>query len=248
MADTDTRRHTMRAVLAESESADDTIRQWRDGQLSELRFGIGPLLAATIIPSLAEKYMKRKWPYSLRMHSASAAPLIRRLNDNRLDMVLAPSQLRLHQERLTQEVVMKDRLVIFAGAKSPLAKPNAVVTREKLENGNWLIAGARAGIHGTEEESFSFLGIEPKRIRMTISGDLLIPLHLLETTDALIALPERLTMAAGHINGARIVDFDFPKVRRDIALWMRKTDQNKTEFLHFRGALLDHLKASWQSG
>lgn len=237
-----------RAVLAESESADDAIRLWRDGQLSELRFGMGPLLAATIIPSLAEKYMKRKWPYSLRMHSASAAPLIRRLNDNRLDMVLAPSQLRLHQERLTQEVVMKDRLVIFAGAKSPLAKPNAVVTREKLENGNWLIAGARAGIHGTEEEIFSFLGIEPKRIRMTISGDLLIPLHLLETTDALIALPERLTMAAGHINGARIVDFDFPEVRRDIALWMRKTDQNKTEFLHFRGVLLEHLKASWQSG
>lgn len=231
-----------RAVLSESESADDAVRLWRDGQLSEIRLGLGPLLAATLLPQLTELYMRRKWPYRLRLHSASAAPLIRRLNDHRLDMALAPAQLRLHQERLVQEVVFKDRLKIFAGTKSPLSKPNAKVTRADLENGNWLIAGARAGIHGTEEEIFQYLGIEPKRIRMAISGDLQIPLHLLKTTDALIALPERLTNAAGDLGGARIIDFDFPEIRRDIALWMRKTDQNRTEYLHFRKVLLEYLE------
>ena len=176
-----------RAIRAEAEAADDALRQWREGLISELRLGVGPFLAATIIPGLVEKSLRGTWPYALRVLSASAAPLIRRLIDNRVDVVLAPSQLRLHEESLTQNVVFPDRLVIVAGAKSELAREGVVATKEKLERARWVIAGARAGIHGTESELFRFLGIEPRKQNISISGDLMIPLHLLKTSDAQVA-------------------------------------------------------------
>ncbi|MEM1298144.1 MAG: LysR family transcriptional regulator [Pseudomonadota bacterium] len=231
-----------RAILSESEQADDVVRQWREGMTTELRLGIGPLLAATFVPSLVARAMAERWPYTLKLTSASAAPLIRRLNDNRLDVVLAPAQLRLHQESLTQTVVFPDRLVIIAGARSKLARDGAEVTREALEQARWVISGARAGIHGTEMEIFRHLGIEPKRVNLSVSGDLMVPLHLLRTTDVLAALPERLFPLMGDQGGARILDADYPEIRRDIALWVRKTDQYRTEFLHFQQALEKHLK------
>ena len=230
-----------REILADVEAADDTIRQWRDGLNSELRLGVGPLLAATLIPSLVESSLRGQWPYALRIFSASAAPLIQRLIDNRVDVVLAPSQLRLHEESLAQTIVFPDRLVIVAGANSELARDKADVTKQKLESARWVIAGARAGIHGTESEIFRFLNIEPKNQNLSVSGDLMIPLHLLRTTDALVALPERLVGMLGDLGGARIVPTDFPEIRRDIALWVRKPEQHHTEIMHFSDRLTEHL-------
>lgn len=231
-----------RAILAEAEAADDTLRQWREGLMSELRLGVGPLLAATIIPGLVEKSLGSQWPYALRVVSASAGPLIQRLIDNRVDAVLAPSQLRLHEESLTQEIVFPDRLVIIAGARSELAREETIATRDKLESARWVIAGARAGIHGTESEIFQFLGIEPKRQNVSVSGDLMIPLHLLRTTDALVALPERLMSLFGDLGGARPISSEYQEIRRDIALWVRKSEQHRTEILHFSNRLAEHLK------
>lgn len=230
-----------RAILAEAEAANESHRQWQEGLMSELRLGVGPLLAATIIPGLAEKSLRGGWPYALRILCASAAPLIRRLIDKRIDAALAPSQLRLHEESLTQRVVFPDRLVIFAGARSELAREGVVATREKLAKARWVIAGARAGIHGTESEIFRFMNIEPRTQNISVTGDLMIPLHLLKTTEALVALPERLTRLLGDLGGARIVQSDFPDIRRDIALWVRKPEQHKTEILHFSENLRDHL-------
>lgn len=105
-----------------------------------------------------------------------------------------------------------------------------------------MIAGARAGIHGTESELFCFLGIEPRKQNISISGDLMIPLHLLKTTDALVALPERLIGLLGDLGGARIVQSEFPEIRRDIALWVRKNEQHRIEFLHFSEQLGEHLQ------
>lgn len=231
-----------RAILAEAEAADGSIRQWKEGLISELQLGIGPFLAATIIPGLVEKSLRGNWPYALRVYSASAAPLIRRLIDKRVDVALAPSQLRLHEESLTQRVVFPDKLVIVAGSRSELAQDGVVATKEKLERARWIIAGARAGIHGTESELFNFLGIEPRKQNISISGDLMIPLHLLKSTDALVALPERLIGLLGDLNGARVVRSDHPEIRRDIALWVRKAEQHRTEILHFAERLDEHLR------
>ena len=231
-----------RTILAEAEAADDALRQWREGLISELRLGVGPFLAATLIPGLVETSFRGNWPYALRIFCASAVPLIRRLIDSRIDVALAPSQLRLHEESLTEEVVFPDRLVIVAGARSELARDGVVATKEKLEKARWVIAGARAGIHGTESELFTFLGIEPQKQNISVSGDLMIPLHLLKTTDALVALPERLIGLLGDMGGARVVHSDYPEIRRDIALWVRKSERHRTEILHFSGKLREHLR------
>ena len=119
-----------RAILAESAAADDALRHWREGIVSQLRIGVGPFLAATIIPGLVEKSLRGTWPYALFVLSASAAPLIRRLIDDRLDVVLAPSQLRLHEGSLAQKVVFPDRLVIVAGSRSELAREGVAATKE----------------------------------------------------------------------------------------------------------------------
>ena len=231
-----------RAVLAEAENADRALRDWREGRRLELNLGVGPLLAATVIPEFIQKAVQSRWPYKLKLSVASAAPLIERLNDGRLDVVLAPSQLRLHNEYLAQDTILPDRLIILAGRKSRLSKPGVRTTKSDLEDAKWIIAGARAGIHGTETDIFDRLGIKPRSVEFVISGDLLIPLHLLRTTDCLIVLPERLFLLLDDTDGVGMVQFDFDTVRRDIALWMRKSDQHKTDFLHFKQAVIEHFE------
>ena len=230
-----------RVIAGEARAADTALRQWREGLGSELRLGVGPLLAATIIPGLVEASFNEEWPYAIQIHSASAAPLIERLIEARLDVVLAPSQLRLHEKSLTWKVVFPDKLVIVAGARSELAQGGIVATKERLERARWIIAGAHAGIHGTESELFRYLGIEPRHQKVSVSGDLMIPVHLLKTSAALAALPGRLVRLLGDLNGARIIDADFPEIRRDIALWVRKQAQFRTEIIHFTRQLEHHL-------
>ncbi len=231
-----------RAVLTEAEAADEAIRQWREGLTSELRVGVGPLLAASFMPNLIKASLEQNWPYALRIQCTSAAPLIDKLIDHQLDIALAPAQLRLHEESLVQHIVFPDELVIVAGAKSELAQDGVIATKDKLEQARWVIAGARAGIHGTETEIFQFLGIEPKIQNISISGDLMIPMHLLRTTDALMALPKNLIGLFGDLGTAKIVQSEFPSIRRDIALWSRKIEQNRVDLLDFTARLEAYLK------
>ena len=231
-----------RAVLAESEAADEVVRQWREGLSSELRIGVGPLLAASFMPELVKASVEQNWPYALRIYCASAAPLIDKLINNQLDVALAPSQLSLHEESLVQSLIFPDELVIVAGAKSELAQTGAVATKEKLEQSNWVIAGAKAGIHGTEAEIFKSLGIQPKIQKTSISGDMMIPRYLLRSTDVLMVLPKNLLTISGGFGAAKIVETDFAPIRRDIALWMRKSDQFRVDLLNFAHRVEDHLR------
>ncbi|MXW87609.1 MAG: hypothetical protein F4Z55_17610 [Boseongicola sp. SB0667_bin_21] len=66
---------------------------------------------------------------------------------------------------------------------------------------------------------------------------------MLKTTDALVALPERLIGMLGDLGGARIVQSNFPEIRRDIALWVRKQEQHRIEILHFSERLEEHLQS-----
>lgn len=232
-----------RAVMAESERADGVLRDWSEGRKTELSLGVGPLLAATLIPPFVESAVRASWPYRLKLFVASAAPLIERLNGGQLDVVLAPSQLRLHHEHLAQETILPDRLVILAGRKSPLSKPGVKATKADLENARWMVAGARAGIHGTETEIFDRLQISPKHVELIVSGDLLTPMHILRTTDCLIALPEKLFGMLEDTEGIRVVEFEFEEVRRNIALWTRKSDQYKVDYLHLKEKITAYLGA-----
>lgn len=231
-----------RKILAETVQADDALRQWHDGLNAEIKLGIGPLLAATLMPRFLLGAFSGTWPYVVKVSTASAAPLIESLNAGELDIVLAPSQLNLHQERLHQRVVFPDRLVIIAGAQSPLVKLGRKVGKDDLANAKWIVAGAKAGIHGTETEIFHHLGLEAPSTRLSVTGDLMIPFELLKISDALVVLPERLFNLLGEKNGACILDADIPLVRRDISIWMRKSDQFRPEFLHFEKVFSRYLE------
>lgn len=128
-------------IAHQMERAAQTVDQWKAGIGDELRVGVGPMLAISIMPRLIETYLEGRWPYLLKMTTATAGGLVNRLNTDELDVVLAPAQMNMHQERLVQEIVVEDRMAIYAGHKSRLVGAGSVALSELMHE-TWIAVGS----------------------------------------------------------------------------------------------------------
>lgn len=230
-----------RAVGNLMSAADTAVDLWKSGLSGELRIGVGPMLAVSAMPSFFEEAVQQAWPYSMRITTAPAGRLVDRLNRLELDAALAPSQLNLHQERLHQEIVLKDRMAVFAGARSPLARKNGEISRSQLERARWTTTGDSSGIFGTTRDVLEALGLPVTSAKLTFTGDVGMALHLLRTTDILIVLPERLALLLPNLNGATKLDLDITPPNRHIALWVTKANRDRPEINHFAGRIRAHF-------
>ncbi len=230
-----------RAVGNLMNAADTAVDLWKSGLSGELRIGVGPMLAVTAMPSFFEAAVQQAWPYSMRITTAPAGRLVDRLNRHELDVALAPSQLNLHQERLHQEIVLEDRMAVFAGALSPLARQTGKVSRSQLEQARWTSTGDGSGIYGTTRDVLEALGLPASSAKLTFTGDVSMALHLLRTTDILIVLPERLALLLPDLDGATRLDLDITAPNRHIALWVTKANRDRPEITHFAGRIRAHF-------
>ena len=82
---------------------------------------------------------------------------LERLNNQEIDIVLAPSKLNSNQDMLIQEIMLEDEIGIYAGKISNLIGLNRNITREELSRQSWMVVGARSNIYEEEYEHFSTL-------------------------------------------------------------------------------------------
>ncbi len=232
-----------RAVGDLMSAADATLDLWKSGLSGELRIGVGPMLAATAMPLFFERAMQQSWPYAMSITTAPAGRLVDRLNRHELDVTLAPSQMNLHQERLHQEIVLKDRMAVFAGSRSPLARQTAKISPSQLERARWVTTGDSSRIHGTTHDVLESLGLPKATAKLTFTGDVGTALHLLRTTDILIVLPEKLARLLPDLGGAARLDLDITPPNRHIALWVTKANRDRPEIAHFASRVKAHFDA-----
>ena len=215
-----------RAIAGSALRADDAIDQWRLGLTKELRIGVGPVLAVALMGRFLEQALASDWKSALRIEVGSVARLINRLDQGELDVVFAPSRINRGQARLTQEVVLEDRIAVYAGAKNPLAGRSGIVPNEELAGQRWIAMGAVSGLRGSTREVLQLLGLKNDGVFMNFSGDATIALHLLNSSDVMCVLPRRLVnLLPGSRKFSEVrVAVELPS--RNVAIWTSGTNHD----------------------
>ena len=228
--------------IAESRmQAENAVDLWKGGQDRELRVGVGPMLAASVMGRFFAELVENRPRYALRVVSATASRLIEQLNDGQLDLVLAPEQINLLQEDLFQHKLFADRLAVFAGPKNPLSKATEAIDPETLADRNWIAIGALSGIYGSQKEIFAGLGTKGTTASVSFTGDVNMAADILMRTDALCIMPRILARLSGVL--AEVTEVTLPVVlpSRDVVLWARRAERHRPDILDFQNRLETHL-------
>jgi len=233
-------------IVHQIDKATEAVDQWKSGIGVELRVGVGPMLAVSVMPRLLEAFLDGKWPYNLKLITATVGELLTRLNQGELDVVLAPARMNLHQEKLHQHVVLNDKMAIYAGKKSALLGRAKKVTAADLATQPWIAVGALSNIHEVQTEIFDHLEIDRVVSRIQFTGDIAMCLELLETTNIVVLLPEKLADACKSISAEQKLDVKFPHAPRDIAYWCTKANKDRPQVLHFEEQVKNWLKAHFE--
>ena len=69
-----------REILRRSQQAETAIREWKDGQVGEIRIGVGPMLAATLMGDFFSRMVLAPPNYGIKIVCEYAARLVERLH------------------------------------------------------------------------------------------------------------------------------------------------------------------------
>ena len=232
-----------REIARSRTSAEDIVDLWRDGLERDLRIGVGPMLAFSVMGQFFSEMVKEPTSYALRVVSATASRLVERLNDEELDIVLAPEQISLLQDDLVQSRILEDELGIFGGPKNPLFNDPGPVSAEALENQTWISVGALSGIYGSNKEVLEQLGAKNVPSKLSFTGDILMAIEILKTTNSLCILPKKLTELSSFSKSLKFLPTANKLPKRNVAMWSRRRDRDRPDVLDFRARLDEFLNS-----
>ena len=232
---------TGRAIAESRVQAENAVDLWRGGQDRELRVGVGPMLAASIMGSFFSEFLERRTKYALRVVSATASRLIERLNEGHLDIVLAPEQINLLQDDLAQHKLFEDGLAVFAGPLSKFYARSSEIQPHELSEERWIAIGALSGIFGSQKEIFEDIGATNVSARVTFTGDVVMAAEILKNTDALCIMPQALSRLSEVLSGTRELPLAVKLPSRDVVLWCRRTERHRPDVLDFLERLERYL-------
>lgn len=222
--------------------ADTTVEQWKSGLSGELRIGVGPFLAMSMMPVFFVRAAEQKWPYAMRIITATAARLIERLNEDELDIAVVPSQINLHQEKLSQEEVLDDELSLFVGRRSPYFNRRDTISLEELRDCVWIDVGTMSRISGSLDDVLRGIGISDYIPMFSFSGDMVMPLELLKSTNTITVAARRLIRFKYPDTELRELQVDATFPRRNIAIWVANSNRERPEIVHFSKQLKAYFK------
>lgn len=230
-----------REIARRARLADEAIDHWKLGLTGEVRVGVGPMLAATVMGSFFAQAVSRNWPYSLQVVSEYAARAIDALNNDRLDAAILPSHLNLHQERLSQTPLFDDQLCIFASATGRFANWTKAIRPRDLAGMPWVETAAVSGLMQPTREIFEQTGLTQQPPKLRFSGDILMALQVVAEADALCILPRRALSQLAVRAPIKPLELSVPLPRRDIAFWTTKAKRDRPEILHLQGKLETYI-------
>ena len=214
--------------------AEEDISSWKTKSRDTINIGVGPMLAQSLFSSFVSDLLVQKNLPPMKVTTATAGRLLERLNNQEVDIVLAPSKLNFNQDRLAQEVMLQDEIGIYAGKTSSLIGLNRNITREELSRQSWMVVGARSNIYEEEYEHFSTLGLPNLSPIISFTGDISMCLRLLQTTDMLVALPKLLTQHSKMLSADQELSTNLPALPRNVALWANASEVNSPKIIQFK--------------
>ncbi|MAW52800.1 MAG: hypothetical protein CME01_08225 [Geminicoccus sp.] len=232
-----------RSILRNTEQAQTAIQEWKHGMAGELRVGVGPMLASTIIGDFFATLVDHPPSYSLKIHCEVASRLATRLNTDMLDVAIIPYDLNRGDDGLVRELLFQDRLAIFVGEDDPLAtKTN--VSPQDLTDHNWIAVGEISGLFDVTRETLEHLGLPGITPRIENSGDVTITFRMLEKTKSCSMLPFR--MLRQYYERFRIVplDLNVELTTRNAGFWTSSAGRDRLEVVDFHKRLVQFIEGS----
>lgn len=210
-----------RAIQQNIELAQATASRYRIGLEREVRIGIGPLLAATLMPQVIDDLMQSTPQQSLSITVLSPTGLIDQLLDEKLDFVVAPAppdKVISGSQRLE---LAKDSLSVYAASSHPLAHKSPL-TLHDFKDADWVSLGHANPFERQVMELLNTGGVSKIRTQVVFRNDGAMLLALLSRGKHLAVLPD-LPIRAANTDGQFIrLNFSAPQVsERNLYLWVR---------------------------
>ncbi len=231
-----------REIMRRAEAAGAAVRAWRQGLAGELRVGVGPMLAATVIGDFFADLATDPPSFSLNLRCDVAARLVERLHQDRLDVAIIPFELNRAEDGFHRDLLFRDDLAVCVGGQDPLARARRVPAKA-LAGHDWIAIGETSGLLDRTQETLDLLGLPGGVSRIEVTGDVAMILRLLERTQSCCVLPRRqLQTLAGRYDVAAL-DLDRALPSRNIGLWSRFETRDRPEITVFLARLRAYLAA-----
>ncbi|MBT0955822.1 LysR family transcriptional regulator [Alphaproteobacteria bacterium KMM 3653] len=221
-----------RAILRSSEQAQVAVQEWRNGLVGELRVGVGPMLAATLMGDFFAETIQNPPSYSLKLHCEVAARLAKRLRDDELDLAIIPYELDRQDDGLFRERIFREHLSIFVGAEDPLAGKTGIAPQE-LAQYNWISVGAISGLFDITRENLDWLGLPTVTPGIEISGDVTMTFRMLEKTKSCAMMPFRLAGRYQERYRVAPVGLTVELPSRNFGLWSTMASRDRPGVVDF---------------
>ncbi len=217
-----------REILVSSDRARTAIQQWKHGLSGEIRIGVGPMLAATIMGDFFAQSLIDRPAFGFKVVCETAAKLVNRLNNDLLDVAIIPYELNLNEETLHRQVLFQDRLSVFVGKDDPLAGKTGVAA-QALSQHHWISIGETSGLFGTTRETLDLLGLQDVNPAIEHTGDVNMIFRMLEKSNACCVLPFRQLGVFQERFKIAPVDLEIALDARNVGLWTTKHGRDRPE-------------------
>lgn len=231
-----------RKIATSKHLAEESIALWKKGLHGELRVGVGPMLAHTIMGQFLADYLKHNPSNSLRIKTATVSALINDLHNGELDILLAPSQMSLLKDDLVQEHLFADQLAVFCRQGHPLTELPSPLQPAQLSDYDYIITGAYSAIYGSTKEALQQQGIPMRSIPMYFTGDIQMAMDVLLESDCLSVLGRKLALFSDYKDDMVELNISRTLPNRDVVAWTKKDAFERPEISAFIGQIKGYFE------
>lgn len=225
-----------RRIMQSASEAETAVQKWRHGLRGELRVGLGPMLATTVMGEFLTEIIDQPLGYALKVHCEHAARLLDRLQRDELDVVIMPYELNRREGDVLREPLFQDRLAVFVGHDDPLANQSQVLPTA-LAGHHWIAVGEISGLFNDTRETLARLGLHDVTPTLENTGDVTITFRLMEKTRSCSLLPFRVLHRFQDFYRIAPVDLTVKLPLRNVGFWARRNVRDRPECLDFHQRL-----------
>ena len=231
-----------RQISQQISQAGEIVGHWKRGLTGEIKLGVGPMLAMSVMGDFFTKAFYQDWPYAIQVNTGFAASLIDALTNEEIDAAIIPAKLNLRSKQLVQYPLFPDRVSVYGSHTHPLNRSQAPASPIDFQGHSWIETGFISGLFKSTPEMLTDVGIEYQTPRLKFSGDLLMAMNVVSNSDALCILPEALVSMFKFPTGLTRIETTFQLPKRDVAFWTTQKMADRPQILHFRERLSEFLK------
>ena len=95
------------------------------------------MVAHSIMPRFVDHCLEADWKFGLRIHCEGAQSIVSGVRDGRLDVGLAPAEIRYMQDELRRDIVFSDDIGIMPAKATLLSGASAPPLRSSRHKLDW---------------------------------------------------------------------------------------------------------------